>query len=57
MKHKPVYRLTIGDAENRRQYHLQSRWVLQIYVQTYVNMGKKISIEQLIDGTWKQATI
>ncbi len=52
MKTHTAYRITIG-GDTPRQYHLQSRHVAALYVQTYLYLGKKINLEQLVDGLWK----
>ncbi len=56
MKLNNIYRLTISGA-NQRQYHLYSRWIAELYLQTYRQMGKKIYLEQLIDGLWQPANL
>jgi hypothetical protein len=56
MKPNNTYRLTInGDIP--RQYHLYSRWVVELYLQTYQQLGKKIYLEQLIDGLWQSVQL
>jgi len=57
MQFNKAYRLTINGEGENRQYHLYSRWLVQIYIQTYQNLGKQISIEQLIDGLWTPAIV
>ncbi|TYO94711.1 hypothetical protein [Desulfallas thermosapovorans] len=52
MKPNNIYRITI-DGDNPRQYHLHSRWLAEVYLQTYRQMGKQVSIEQLVDGFWQ----
>jgi|GEM_PF-1501818 len=52
MKTRTAYRITVG-GEIPRQYHLQSKRVTALYVQTYLHLGKKINLEQLVDGLWK----
>lgn len=56
MEQNTVYRLTVG-GDNPRQYHLQSRWVVEIYIQTYRRMGKQVNLELLVDGAWQPVTI
>lgn len=57
MQQNTAFRLTVGGADGLRQYHLHSRWVVKIYVQTYLQLGKYIRLEQLIDGLWQPANI
>ncbi|MBF7083756.1 hypothetical protein IT084_12310 [Desulfallas sp. Bu1-1] len=56
MKQNTIFRLTIG-GDSPRQYHLQSRWVVEIYIQTYRQIGKQVNLEQLVDGIWQPASI
>jgi len=56
MQTNTTYRITIG-GDMPRQYHLQSRRVTAIYVQTYLHLGKKINLEQLVNGLWKPVSI
>ncbi|MFA7467477.1 MAG: hypothetical protein WCY82_04320 [Desulfotomaculaceae bacterium] len=51
-----TYRITIG-GNMPRQYHLQSRRVTAIYIQTYLQLGKQINLELLIDGLWKPVSL
>ncbi|AGL02723.1 hypothetical protein [Desulfoscipio gibsoniae] len=52
MKSDSQYRLTIS-GDNPRQYHLHSRWLAELYLQTYRQMGKMICIEKLVEGLWQ----
>jgi len=56
VKTNTTYRITIG-GNMPRQYHLQSRRVTAIYIQTYLQLGKKINLELLIDGLWKPISL
>lgn len=51
MKTRTAYRITIG-GDTPRQYHLQSRQLTALYVETFLRLGKKINLEQLVDGLW-----
>lgn len=57
MKLNTVYRLTISGDIGLRQYHLHSRRVVEVYLQTYLALGKQIDLEQLVDGIWEPAYI
>ncbi|WP_165608285.1 hypothetical protein [Desulfoscipio geothermicus] len=57
MQQTLAFRLTIGGEGNLRQYHLHSRWLAEVYVQTYLRLGKPVNIEQLVNGCWQPANI
>jgi len=57
LKLNTAYRLIVGGEGERREYHLYSRWLVQIYVQTYIALGKQINAEQLVDGFWQPAAV
>lgn len=57
MKLGTAYRLTVSGKDERRQYHFHSKSVADVYVQTYLKLGKQISFEKLVDGLWKPVSI
>jgi len=57
MKQNLAFRLTVGDEGSPRQYHLHSRWLAELYVQTYLRLGKQVNIEQLVNGCWQPVNI